>query len=76
MKTNAELQKILQGYKLTQREAEVAILITKGLTNKEVGNHLFITEGTVKFHLTNIYEKMRVSNRRHLIMNVLEIMEF
>lgn len=76
MKNDIELQKILCDYQLTRREAEIALLITKGLTNKEIANQLFIVEGSVKFHLTNIYEKMRVKNRRHLIMNILEIMEF
>lgn len=76
MKNDIEVQKILCDYQLTKREAEVALLVTKGLTNKEIANQLFLVEGSVKFHLTNIYEKMRVNSRRHLIMNVLEIMEF
>ena len=39
---------------LSNREAEVAELVSKGLSNKEVANQLFVTEKTVKFHLTNI----------------------
>ena len=48
---------------LSNREAEVAELVTKGLSNKEVANQLFVTEKTVKFHLTNIYKKMNVKSR-------------
>ena len=48
---------------LSNREAEVAELVSKGLSNKEVANQLFVTEKTVKFHLTNIYKKMNVKSR-------------
>lgn len=52
---------------LSNREAEVAELVSKGLSNKEVANQLFVTEKTVKFHLTNIYKKMAVKSRAQLI---------
>lgn len=52
---------------LSNREAEVAELVTKGLSNKEVASQLFVTEKTVKFHLTNIYKKMNVKSRAQLI---------
>src|SRR6185503_6454265 len=52
---------------LSNREAEVAELVTKGLSNKEVASQLFVTEKTVKFHLTNIYKKMSVKSRAQLI---------
>jgi DNA-binding CsgD family transcriptional regulator len=52
---------------LSNREAEVAELVSKGLSNKEVANQLFVTEKTVKFHLTNIYKKMVVKSRAQLI---------
>lgn len=44
---------------LSNREAEVSEIIAKGLSNKEVANELFVTEKTVKFHLTNIYKKLK-----------------
>ncbi len=52
---------------LSKREAEVAELVSQGLSNKEVANKLFVTEKTVKFHLTNIYKKMNVKSRAQLI---------
>src|ERR1700749_411548 len=52
---------------LSNREAEVAELVSKGLSNKEVASQLFVTEKTVKFHLTNIYKKMAVKSRAQLI---------
>ena len=61
------LRDILIEKKLSNREAEVAELVSKGLSNKEVANQLFVTEKTVKFHLTNIYKKMNVKSRAQLI---------
>lgn len=52
---------------LSNRESEVAELVAKGLPNKEIGNQLFITEKTVKYHLTNIYLKLDVKSRAQLI---------
>lgn len=61
---------------LSNRESEVAELVTKGLSNKEVANQLFVTEKTVKFHLTNIYKKMSVKSRAQLIVWCLPHMGF
>jgi LuxR family transcriptional regulator, positive regulator of biofilm formation len=61
------LKDILTQKGLSHREAEVAELVSKGLSNKEVASQLFVTEKTVKFHLTNIYKKMAVKSRAQLI---------
>ena len=61
---------------LSSREAEVAELVTQGLSNREVANKLFVTEKTVKFHLTNIYKKMSVKSRAQLIVWCLPHMDF
>ena len=57
MKDNS-LNIILYEKDLTNREIEVSHLVTKGLSNKEIANQLFITASTVKLHLTNIYKKL------------------
>ena len=70
------LRDVLTQKGLSNREAEVAELVTKGLSNKEVANQLFVTEKTVKFHLTNIYKKMNVKSRSQLIVWCMPHMSF
>jgi DNA-binding NarL/FixJ family response regulator len=48
---------------LTAREREILLLVADGLTNATIGKQLWVTEQTVKFHLSNIYRKLDVSNR-------------
>lgn len=48
---------------LTPREAELLSLLTQGLSNRELGQRLFISEATVKTHLAHIYAKLGVETR-------------
>lgn len=52
---------------LTPKELEVKNLVIKGLSNKEIASDLFITEKTVKFHISHIYKKLDVKSRSQLI---------
>lgn len=52
---------------LTARELEVTRMIALGLRNKEIASRLEITEGTVKFHLHSIYEKLQIDGRYALM---------
>jgi DNA-binding NarL/FixJ family response regulator len=52
---------------LTNREREVAALVSKGCTNRQVGRNLGITEVTVRHHLTSIFNKLGIANRFELI---------
>jgi DNA-binding NarL/FixJ family response regulator len=49
--------------KLTERELEIVRLVGEGHSNRELARMLWVTEQTVKFHLTNVYRKLGVSNR-------------
>jgi two-component system nitrate/nitrite response regulator NarL len=51
---------------LTAREREIALLVCDGLTNKQLGAQLNLTEGTVKVHLHKIYRKLGLRNRAAL----------
>jgi len=48
---------------LSARELEVLRLVAAGSTNGEIARKLWVTEQTVKFHLSNIYRKLEVGNR-------------
>ncbi len=48
---------------LTERELEVLGLLSKGLANKQIAAALGISEHTVKFHVSSIYQKLNVTNR-------------
>jgi len=48
---------------LTPRELEILRLVAEGLSNAQLAQKLWVTEQTVKFHLSNIYRKLNVSNR-------------
>jgi len=50
-------------YALTPREHDVLILVAEGMTNKEIGGRLSITEDTVKKHVQNIIWKLRAADR-------------
>lgn len=53
---------------LTTREIEIVSLVAGGLRNKAIADHLCVSEGTVKTHLHNIYEKLEVDGRLKLIL--------
>jgi two-component system nitrate/nitrite response regulator NarL len=52
-----------EGPALTRREIEILQLVSEGLSNKEIGARLSITEGTVKNHVHNALEKLHLENR-------------
>jgi DNA-binding NarL/FixJ family response regulator len=57
-----------QKFCLTRREMEVIGLIVGGYTNKDIAQRFAISEHTVKHHLTNIFDKLGVSNRLELVL--------
>jgi DNA-binding NarL/FixJ family response regulator len=48
---------------LTERELVILKAVARGLSNSQIGKELWVTEQTVKFHLTNIYRKLSLANR-------------
>ncbi len=53
-------------YDLTPQEAQVALLISRGLTNKEAASALFVSPKTIEFHLGTIYGKLGLRSRTEL----------
>ena len=58
---------------LTEREREVVCLAARGHSNEEIGQQLSLALGTVKWHLHNIYEKLKVRNRTQAIRRAREL---
>ncbi len=52
---------------LSKRELEVVKYLMEGYSNKKIADILYISERTVKFHCTNIYKKLGISNRLSLV---------
>jgi DNA-binding NarL/FixJ family response regulator len=59
-------------YGLTQRELEVVTAIVAGQSNREIATRFGISEQTVKHHLTNVFDKLGVSNRLELALFALK----
>lgn len=57
---------------LTDRELTILKALTRGLSNKQISQENWITEQTVKFHLSNIYRKLDVSNRAEAVRYALQ----
>jgi two-component system nitrate/nitrite response regulator NarL len=51
---------------LTTRERQIVLVLSEGLSNKEIGRRLRLAEGTVKVHLHHIYRKLGIANRTAL----------
>jgi len=60
-------QKFIDHYKISPREVEILSQILKGKSNKKISDQLFISQSTVKTHISNIFEKCNVKNRYTLI---------
>ena len=57
---------------LSSRQIEIAGLVALGLSDKEVANQLHLTEGTVGWHLNDIFKKWRIHNRTLLVAQFLQ----
>ncbi|MBT5954831.1 helix-turn-helix transcriptional regulator [bacterium] len=64
---NQRLLRKVSSFGISKRESEILEQLLKGSTNKEIGDALYIEEGTVKVHLKSIYKKLNVSSRFELM---------
>ncbi|HEX8149731.1 MAG TPA: LuxR C-terminal-related transcriptional regulator [Pyrinomonadaceae bacterium] len=65
------LERVVNGYDLSRREAQVALCCAEGMTNAEIGDKLCISEQTVKFHMRHLFIKFGVRRRGELISRLL-----
>jgi DNA-binding NarL/FixJ family response regulator len=61
-----------EGGEITTREREVLRLLVAGYSNREIGRALFVAEGTVKNHVSNILFKLGVRDRTRAVLKALE----
>lgn len=67
----AKLAERMMGPSLTEREMDVLKLIVAGQSNREIGQELSITEGTVKAHVNNLLGKLNVNDRTQAVTEAL-----
>jgi DNA-binding NarL/FixJ family response regulator len=58
---------------LSDREQEILVLITTGASNREIASKLFLAEGTVKNHVTNVLAKLGVRDRTQAVLKAIEM---
>jgi ATP/maltotriose-dependent transcriptional regulator MalT len=57
----------LQELGITRRELEILELISKGMSNREIAEKLFVSENTVKTHSSRIFDKLRAKRRTQAV---------
>ncbi len=67
LKVETIMERFFISKNISNREREVILLILNGKTNKEIEDELFISLGTVKNHVYNIYQKLNVNSRVQLV---------
>ena len=73
--TATELAEGLYRLGLSKREVEVAVLVTKGMSNAEIAVTLCISETTVKKHISNIFKKLEIESRNEILTKILDFYE-
>ena len=58
---------------LSKKEYEIIMLASKGFTNNQIAEHLFLSINTIKWHSQNIYSKLGVKNRTELVYQVMNL---
>jgi DNA-binding CsgD family transcriptional regulator len=61
------IEHLISQHNLSDREGDVLLLIFKGYTNQRIGDELFISLNTVKYHIRNIYEKLNINSKNEAI---------
>lgn len=65
--SQATPKKICEQYGLTHKECDIILLIAEGLSNKEIGEKLFLSEGTIKNNVSTILSKLGLRDRTQIV---------
>lgn len=52
---------------LTDRELDIAVMVMDGMRNKQIAKELYLSEGTIKNYISELYDKFNLRNRNHVI---------
>jgi DNA-binding NarL/FixJ family response regulator len=66
MGSNGVIKSNIDKYRLLEKEIKIIEAIAKGLTNKEISEELFLSEGTIKNNITNILSKLKLRDRTQI----------
>ncbi|MEW8995287.1 response regulator [Clostridium sp.] len=66
MGSNGAIKSDIDKYELLEKEIKIIEAIAKGLTNKEISEELFLSEGTIKNNITNILSKLKLRDRTQI----------
>jgi ATP/maltotriose-dependent transcriptional regulator MalT len=58
---------------ISKREAEILLLIHEGLSNQQIADKLFVSENTIKKHISNIFQKLQVDRRTEATKKAMEL---
>ncbi|MDC3413578.1 response regulator transcription factor [Aquibacillus sp. 3ASR75-11] len=61
-----------KGNQLTEREKEVLMCLVEGLSNKEIAERLFISDKTVKIHVSKVFKKLNVKSRSQVVIHAVQ----
>ncbi|MBC8061656.1 MAG: response regulator transcription factor [Clostridiaceae bacterium] len=75
VKPKSNEEKIKAELSLSDREAELAVMLSQGFTNKQIATALFISEGTVKNYISSIYRKLGVEDRTMVAIKISKIIK-
>lgn len=64
---NKKIDSLVKEYDLTEREKDVLVLISDGVTNQKIADTLFISVNTTKYHIKNIYLKLDIKNKSEAV---------
>ncbi|HMW66354.1 MAG TPA: response regulator transcription factor, partial [Chitinophagaceae bacterium] len=66
-KTTVNKEKQPEDYNLSERETEILKLLAKGFSYQQIANELFISHGTVRKHVENIYGKLHINSKAQAV---------
>jgi DNA-binding CsgD family transcriptional regulator len=64
---DTKIEQLKSDHKLTNREADVLLCLSKGYTNKRISEELFVSLNTVKYHTRNIYQKLNIKTKTEAV---------